>query len=138
MNRKNFLQLGLLPLFDMDIAAQQTIAQVGQVDVNSVRMHLDVWAFELRLNSFIPKKSIFEINPHTRSYLAKNIHLALAEAGARLEKDITLLLVIKENPFIAEKALAAGLKVNENSFHKDEWPAWVQLLKKLTDEQPTK
>ncbi len=95
----------------------------------------------MRLNSFIPKnsiKSIIEINPHTRGYLPKNIHLALAEAGARLEKDITLLLVIKENHFIEEKALAAGLKVNENSFHKDEWPAWIQLLKKLTGEQPTK
>jgi len=122
----------------MDIAAQQTTAQADRVDLNSVKMHLDVWAFELRLNSFIPKKSIIEINPHTRSYLAKNIHLELAEAAARLEKDITLLLVIKENPYIAEKALAAGMKVNENSFHKDEWPAWIQLLKKLTVEQPTK
>lgn len=130
MKRNPFLSLLLTPFLVVRAAAQQTdgAAEAAERDI---AMHLAIWAFELRLNRFIPKKSFIEINPHTTDYLAKNIHRSLSEARKHLERDITLLLVIKKNQVIAEYARTSGIPVFENSFGKDEWPVWIALLKKM-------
>lgn len=93
--------------------------------------HLAIWSFELELNRQIPKKSLIEINPHTKAAIKANAHRFLVETREALAKDITLLLAIKDNDVIATLAKQRGLKVYRNSFGKDEWPEWLGLLDEM-------
>jgi len=112
------------------IAQQATPQQANlpQISVEDYKVHLDIWMFELQLNRHKTIGAIIEVNPHTRRLIKENAHRFATETRAALAKDITLLLAIKENTPITEFAQRKGLKVYRNSFGKEEWPEWLNLL----------
>lgn len=103
----------------------------GGLSLEDYKIQLEIWTFEVRLNSYIPKRSLIEVNPHTMRLIRLNAHRFPMETREALVKDITLLLVVKENEVIASHAQRRGMKVYRNSFGKDEWPAWLDLLDDL-------
>lgn len=129
MTRRVFTTASLATAASLN--AQQ--ATPPRPSVDDFTAHLEIWMFEARLNSYIPKKSIIEINPHTRRLIKEHAHHFILETRAALAKDITLLLVVKQNTSIAEHAQKKGLKVYRNSFGKEEWPEWLALLDEMAD-----
>lgn len=105
------------------------------VPFSDFKAHLDIWMFEVRLNSYIPKRAIIEINPHTKGVVRANAHHYPTATRAALAEDITLLLAIKENPAIIALAKRKGIKVYRSSFGKDEWPVWLNLLDEMAKAQ---
>lgn len=130
MNRKRFCFFGIAPLIAMRLPVIGAEHSKEELE-SGLKIHLDIWEFESRLNRRIPNKSFIEINPHTTRFLSENIHFDLRKARECLEKDITLLLVIKKNKSIAKRAKLAGISVDEDYFHKEEWRTWIDFLKRI-------